>query len=90
MEQSGTMMPIAAMNSKYIRLASYDDLLTVKNFVKQMPKATMVFDYEIYNQHQTLIHQAQTTLVFIDVKTQRPVRCPEFLHQALEPFFSNS
>lgn len=79
LEDSGVLMPVYDMNIKYIRPAKYDDLLTVKTIIKKLPETRMVFDYEIYNQDKVLINKASTTLIFLSEKTQRPVKCPEWM-----------
>jgi acyl-CoA thioester hydrolase len=43
MEERGVVMPIATMVSKYIRPARYDDLLTIRTIVKEVPAARMHF-----------------------------------------------
>jgi acyl-CoA thioester hydrolase len=87
MEESGVMMPVANMDIKFIKPARYDDLLSITTQIKQMPSAKMIFEYEIKNESNLLIVTGSTTLVFIDVNTQRITRSPDFLIQALKPYF---
>ena len=88
LEASGIMMPVYENFSKYLQPARYDDLLTVKVFVKGMPKVQMIFEYEIYNENNILLNTGVTTLVFINQQSQRPCPVPAKLAQRLEPFFS--
>jgi acyl-CoA thioester hydrolase len=88
LEASGIMMPVYENYSKYLKPARYDDLLTVKVFVKTLPKVRMVFEYEIYNEKIILLNSGITTLVFINQKTQKPCAVPEKLLRDLEPFFT--
>jgi acyl-CoA thioester hydrolase len=87
MEESGVMMPVANMDIKFIKPARYDDLLSITTRIKEMPSAKMIFEYEIKNESNLLIVTGSTTLVFIDVNTQRITRSPDFLTQALKPYF---
>lgn len=87
MEESGVMMPVANMDIKYIKPARYDDMLTIKTTIRELPSARMVFEYEISNEQGELLVTGTTTLVFVNMKTQRITRCPDFLLNALKPSF---
>ena len=84
LEKKGVMMPVASINIKYIRPAKYDDLLTIKTIVKELPKMRMHFNYEVYNEAGDLLNVGETVLAFIDMKRNRPVACPEWLYEIFE------
>ena len=90
LEASGVMMPVYENTSRYLQPAQYDDLLSVKALVKEMPAVRMVFDYEIRNEAETLLHTGRTTLVFINRLTNRPQRLPDEMARRLQPFFATS
>jgi acyl-CoA thioester hydrolase len=48
----------------------------------------MVFEYEIYNEGNTLLHTGVTTLVFLSRRTNKPCRVPEELRERLKLYFS--
>ena len=77
MEKSGVMLPVVNLNINFKKPARYDDLLTIKTDLKQIPDVKIIFTYKIYNQHQDLLTIGESTLVFVDIKKNRPVRCPE-------------
>ena len=79
MEENGVMLPVYDMRYSFLKPAFFDDLLTVKTTLRKIPRASIVFDYEIYNQNQELLTRAETTLVFVDMKTNRPTRCPQYI-----------
>lgn len=88
MEQSGVMMPVAHLSTNYLLPAKYDELLTVKVKISDFPTAAkMVFGYEIINEEAQLINTGETTLVFVDMKSNRPCRIPEKLAELLRPYF---
>ncbi len=89
-EADGVMMPVLELKCKYIRPAKYDDLLTIRTTLKEMPSARIHFYYEIFNEQQTLIHVGETTLVFVNMLTQRPCKAPEPFLLQLHPYFSNN
>lgn len=89
MEATGTMMPVLELRCKFIRPARYDDLLTIKLLLKKKPHGSRIlFEYEVYNQEQTLLNVGETTMVFVDMKTGRPRAVPELIHQKLDSYFS--
>lgn len=82
-ERRGIMMPILEVNSKYHKPAYFDELLTVRIIIKDLPKARITFEYEIYNEKEELINTGMTQLGFIHSDTRRPCRCPEWFLKLL-------
>jgi acyl-CoA thioester hydrolase len=87
LEESGVMLPVVENKSRYIAPAKYDDLLRVVTTILEMPGVKIKFDYEIFNEAETLINKGETVLVFIDMKTNKPCRPPEIMKNLLKPFF---
>ena len=87
LERTGIIMPVRDMTCNYIKSAHYDQLLTIRTRIEEIPKARMKFFYEIYNENKELVHTGETTLVFLAMKTNRPVRAPELLIKKLKPYF---
>lgn len=88
LEKQGVMMPVVENKSKYIRPAKYDDLLTVKVMVDELPQKRITFKYEIYNQQEKLINLGETILAFVDMKSGRACEAPTSILSLLEPFFN--
>jgi acyl-CoA thioester hydrolase len=86
-EEMGFMLPVKNLNVKYYKPAVYDDLLTIKTIIKELPKAKITFYYEIYNENKELLNQGETTLVFIDENSRKPRRAPDELIKQLRPYF---
>ena len=68
-EDSGIMLPVYTFNIKYFKPAFYDDLLTIKTTIKEIPQARITFEYETYNEKKELLNKGETVLVFIDIKS---------------------
>ena len=83
-ERRGIMMPILEVQSKYLRPARYDELLTVRIMLKEPPAARITCHYEIYNEQGQLLNTGMTQLGFIHSDTRRPCRCPEWFLELLE------
>ena len=73
-EKRGIMMPILEVQSKYHRPAYYDELLTVRIMLRELPTARINFFYEIYNEKGELLNTGMTQLGFIHSDTRRPCR----------------
>lgn len=87
MEDEGIMMPVLENHSYYLAPAYYDDLLTIKVFIREYPKVTIRFDYEFYNPNGDLIHRGDTLLVFMKKDTRKPCRIPATFLDKLKPSF---
>lgn len=88
LEESGIMLPVTELRINYAKPARYDDELTVITTLKNKPLVKIEFDFEIKNQKQELITTGYTSLVFIDMKRNRPVKGPEYLLNRIHAEFS--
>lgn len=91
LEEMGVVMPVAAMEAKYIRPAFYDDLITIKTTLKELPKSSEIEFYaELFNEAGKLLNTSKVTLVFFDPKERKKVMMPHELAGKLIPFFKIS
>jgi hypothetical protein len=72
-------MPVFSVEAKYRKVLKYDELITIQTTLKDMPGARMEFYHKIYNGEGSLAHEAKVVLVFLNTRTNRPVRAPEAL-----------
>jgi acyl-CoA thioester hydrolase len=87
MEASGIMMPVLELNCKYLKPALYDEEITIKVIMEEMPRIKIHFRYELYNEKEELINTGETLLVFINMKTNRPCLPSQEFRDKLKPFF---
>jgi acyl-CoA thioester hydrolase len=73
------MLPVFEMNIKFLKPAIFEDELKIEVRLKELPSVKITFEYLIYNQTKELLTQAYTTLVFMDSKTKKPIRCPQYI-----------
>ena len=78
-EQEGIFMPVVRANLVYKFPLFFGDCFTVEVILVKNPKATLEFDYYLYNQNGKLICHGNTVLAFLSAKTNRPMRCPEII-----------
>lgn len=84
MEKRGIISPILEIGSKYIQPAYFDDLLTVKVIVEEVPTVRLKVRYELYNEAGTLINKGYTWLGFLNEETRRPCRAPQYVVDGLQ------
>ena len=89
LEEAGVMMPVLEYKTKFIKPAFYDDLLTIKAIVKTKPTARIVFEYEVYNESNSLLTIGETTLVFVNQNTGRPCTLPESFEKIMSPYYND-
>lgn len=87
LEESGVMLPVLSYNTKYIKPAVYDDLLTIKTSIMELPAVRINFEYECYNEAGTLLNTGATTLVFISKANNKPCLAPKDFVVALSRYF---
>ena len=86
MEAKGVMLPVSEFTVKYFSPAKYDDELIITTFISSVKGARLLFDYEIHNENGDLVVKAHTTLVFVDMKSMRPIKAPEDFIKLLENY----
>src|ERR1700692_2413572 len=70
MEKMGVIMPVVEVQSKFLQPALYDDLLTIKAILKEMPAHHKVeFHHEVYNEKNELLATGKIILYFMEAKT---------------------
>lgn len=84
MEDDGVMLPVISMSLKFKKSALYDEVIKVKTILPKVPSVKIEFDYEIYNESGELLVTANTVLAFIDMKTKRPIKCPDYILEKLD------
>jgi acyl-CoA thioester hydrolase len=90
MEAMGVFMPVVEWQAKFVRPAHYDDLLTIKTILKELPPDHRVeFFQEVYNEQGKLLTTGKAVLYFIDAKTKSKTTMPEQLKEKLQPYFIN-
>ena len=87
LEQMNIAMPIVEVESKYKAPAYYDDLLTVRATVKELPEVRAVVEYEVFNEAGTVINTGKTILGYVNMERKRPCRAPKEFIDELQKYF---
>ncbi len=84
MEENGVMLPVVSLEMNYKKPARYDDELRVKTILKSQTSVKIEFDYEIYNEQNQLLTTGYSMLVFVDMKTGRPIVPPSYVSDKIK------
>jgi len=88
MEHSGVIMPVVEMHVRYLRPATYDDLLTVKTTLREMPVDHQIeFFQEVFNEAGKLLCAGTVKLYFLNGADRSKTNIPEGLKEKLLPWF---
>jgi len=87
-EAMGIIMPVVDIHSRFLRPARYEDLITVKTILKELPvHHKIVFHHEIYNERGDLLNTGDVTLYFMQAKDMKRCEMPSLLKEKLAPYF---
>lgn len=88
LEEMGILLPVVELHVKYLRSAHYDDLLTIKTIIKELPiNHKIEFHQEVYNDEGKLLTTGSVVLYFVDSKTMKKTNIPAGLSEKLKPYF---
>ena len=83
MEENGIMLPVVSLTMNYKKPARYDELLTLKTILINQTSVKIEFAYELYNEVGELLTTGNSILVFVDMKTARPIAPPAYIFELL-------
>jgi len=87
LEASGVMLPVSEVTMKYYRPARYDDVVTVRITLPELPAARLIFDHEVYNSQGELLNTGRVVLAYVNAATRRPCRAPAEHVDLFRPYF---
>ncbi len=84
LEKSGFALPVVDFEINYKKAALYDDELTIRTTIKELPSARITFEYETYNVAKELLNVGKVILVFVDKVTKKPCLPPALIMDKLK------
>ena len=79
LENNNVILPVIEMSIKYIKPIFYDDIITIRTYLYNIPTSRMIFHHEVRNHNDEVINQADSTLAFVDINTRVPMRAPQLI-----------
>ena len=86
LESHNILLPVIEMNIKYIKPVFYDDIITIKTSLQNVPSSRMRFTHEVLNASNEVINKAESTVVFVDMHTRKPMKVPEFIVDKIKSY----
>jgi acyl-CoA thioester hydrolase len=65
MEKLGLYLVVADTYIKYVRPAKYEETITVTTMIKEVNKASVVFEYEVVNEKKEMLATGNSKLVAV-------------------------
>ena len=88
MEKMGVIMLVIEVHCRYLRPAKYDDLLTVKTILKELPVHHKIeFHHEVYNEKDKLLVVGKIILYFMEANGMKRTIMPAQLLEKLQSYF---
>jgi acyl-CoA thioester hydrolase len=89
LEATGVIMPVIEWTAKFLRPAHYDDLLTVRTSLRELPSAHRIeFHQEVYNEDGKLLTTGKVVLYFLRRASMEKTNMPDEMKARLAPFFT--
>jgi len=89
LEKNHIILPVISFEIIYKKPAHYDELITIKTTIKEMPKVRLSFEFEIKNKQNILLSKAKSTVVFVDCKSRSPKNAPDFIQNIFKNKFKS-
>jgi acyl-CoA thioester hydrolase len=89
LEDKQVILPVISFDIKYKKPAHFDDVISIKTTIKEMPKVRFSFEFEIRNEKNILLSTAKSTVVFVDSRSRLPIIIPSFIEDILKTKFKS-
>jgi acyl-CoA thioester hydrolase len=86
-KELGVMMPVMSLQMRFVRPALYDELVTIRTTLRELPTGTITFHHELFNEKKKLLNGGSVKLCFVEMATNKTVAPPPYLMDKLAPFF---
>jgi acyl-CoA thioester hydrolase len=88
MEDEGVIMPVIELHTRFLRPATYDQLLTIQTQVRALPESYHIeFFQDVFNEENKILAAGRVVLYFLQKGTWKRTNIPQDLHNALAKYF---
>jgi len=88
MENEGVIMPVVELHTRFLRPATYDDLLTIQTQIRTMPVSYHIeFFQDVFNEENKLLAAGRVVLYFLKKDTWKRIDIPGDLKATLAKYF---
>ncbi len=90
-EENGFHMPVRETFIRFKNPAYYDEILIIETIVRNFPDVKVHIEHVIKSKERNVVvAEGYIELVFVNQKTNKVVRAPEFFINAIKPYFENA
>ncbi len=89
LEKKHIILPVISFEIIYKKPAYYDEHITIKTTIREVPKVRLSFEFEIKNKQNTLLGKAKSTVVFVDSQSRLPKSIPDFIENIFKTKFKS-
>ena len=82
LEEENIILPVIRTSITFIRQSFFEDELLLETKLIKVPSYSIEFEYKIFKDSE-LINEGYTKLVFLNKKTNKPIRCPKKIIDAI-------
>ena len=87
-EALGIIMPVVDLHCRFLYPVKYDELITVKITLKELPvHHKIIFYCDVFNEEERLCTTGSVTLYFMEASTMKRSEMPKALKEKLERYF---
>ncbi len=88
LKKQGVIILLKQVTLDFKAPAFHGDTLTFETWLIDMQHASGTWRHEVYDQNRRLILIAEDTGVFLSTENGKPIRIPDPIRSAVEPYFS--
>lgn len=85
-ENQGVILPVLQLSIDFKKALFFDELITVITEISAVPTYFLEFKYTLTDKDDKVRARGTTKLIFINKETQKPMRCPSKIKEALNFF----
>jgi acyl-CoA thioester hydrolase len=83
LEAQGVIMPVTEARLKYMRPVKYDELITLRCSIHELPKRRLHVKTEVFNPEGKRCVEGHVELAFVDRHSGKTIDAPDFFTQIL-------
>ena len=86
LETHDILLPVIELNIKYLKPVFYDDIITIRTSLHNIPTSRMIFHHEVRSNTNEIINRATSTVAFVDINTRKPMKAPQFIVNKIKSY----
>lgn len=85
-ERYSVLLPVIEMKIKYLKPIYYDDIITIRTSLQNIPTTRLIFQHEVLNHNNEVINRAESIVAFVDIDTRKPMKAPQIIVNKIKSY----